>query len=265
MNKKSEDINKKKLADTQKIISDIAKVKSWYHQITLTPGVVTPGVNDSAQVLKLLNIPKNCRGLKVLDLGARDGFFSFELEKRGAQVLAVDYVPANSTGFDVAKKYLKSKTVQYRQDNIYNITPQKYGTFDIVLFLGLLYHLPDPIRALKIVRSVTKKSLYIETQGIENSFLLPDGSFAQLSAVAPVLSSTPIMQFYPKKTLNNDPSNYWAPNMACLVAMLEETNFKVVSQKVNGGRLIAECVVSSDHFTEAIMDIAVGNKMPNSW
>jgi hypothetical protein len=65
------------------------------------PGITTPGINNTAQVLALLDLPDDARGLRVLDLGTR-GFFAFEMERRGAEVIAVDYIPKDQTGFAVA-------------------------------------------------------------------------------------------------------------------------------------------------------------------
>lgn len=247
------------------IRKQVSTVKNWYHQIELAPGIITPGVNNSKEVLDLLDLPADCRNLRVLDLGTRDGYFAFELEKRGASVVATDYVPSGTTGFDVVKNILKSQRVEYIQDNIYNLNPKRYGQFDIVLFLGLLYHLPDPLKALRLIRSVSRGLMYIETQGIDNAFLLPNGQLVPLITVSPQLEKIPIMQFYPKKSLNNDPSNYWAPNLICLEKMLEETGFTILNRFVNGNRLIAKCKISVNSESTEIMDLAVGNKTPKSW
>src|SRR5690606_4371760 len=90
----------------------IASVSPWYHQIELAPGIVTPGVNDSAYTLARLDFPDDLSGKRAIDIGARDGFFSFELERRGAEVLAVDMMPREQTGFAVAADVLGSK-VEY--------------------------------------------------------------------------------------------------------------------------------------------------------
>lgn len=90
----------------------------------------------------------------------------------------------------------------YMQDNIYNISKNKYGTFDIVLFLGLLYHLPDPLLAPDIVRSACRDLMYLETYLIDNSFLLSNGHKVPLHSISKQLHDVPIMQFYPKNELN---------------------------------------------------------------
>lgn len=255
---------KQKTEPINPILKEISKVKNWYHQIELAPGIITPGVNNSAKVLKLLKLPLNCHGLRVLDLGTRDGYFAFEMEKRGAQVTAVDYLPKETTGFAIAQKILGSKNIIYKQDNLYEITPKSYGTFDIVLFLGLLYHLPDPVRALKIVRQVCQGTMYLETQGIDNAFLLPNGQLTALKNISPILTDASIMQFYPKNSLNDDNSNYWAPNMTCLVDMLGETGFKILSKTINGNRLVVKCQAAENHVLKYFMDIATGEILPKS-
>jgi hypothetical protein len=78
------------------------ELNSVKYQTPIQPGITTPGINNTAQVLALLDLPDDARGLRVLDLGTRDGFFAFEMERRGAEVIAVDYIPKDQTGFAVA-------------------------------------------------------------------------------------------------------------------------------------------------------------------
>ena len=125
--------------------NELNSVNLVYHQIPIQPGITTPGINNTAQVLALLDLPDDARGLRVLDLGTRDGFFAFEMERRGAEVIAVDYLPRDQTGFAVASRLLDFK-VTFINANIYDLSAERHGTFDVVLFLGLLYHLPDPLK-----------------------------------------------------------------------------------------------------------------------
>src|SRR5688572_20791798 len=105
----------------------IALHTHWYHQIEVAPGIITPGVNNSARVLahlETLGLPQQATGLRVLDIGCRDGFFSFELEKRGAEVLGVDYQSPTQTGFAIASELLQSR-VPYLIENVYALSPEK--------------------------------------------------------------------------------------------------------------------------------------------
>jgi len=214
--------------------AQIATVAHWYHRIEVRPGIVTPGINDSPLVLRQLRLPDDCRNLRVLDLGTRDGYFAFELERRGAEVLAVDYMPLEVTGFSIASRLVGSR-VRYLHENLYNLNPDTIGTFDLVLFLGLLYHLPDPIRALRIVRSLSRSRMILETLVIDD------------------LKSVPIMRFFPGDSLGGDPSNYWGPNVACVRAMLAETEFAVARDVQMGDRALFDCGVITNPHTSRIL------------
>ena len=245
------------------ILKRINSVPFWYHRIEISRGIFTPGCSDPATTLDLLELPKDCTGLRVLDIGTRDGFFAFELERRGAEVFAIDYCDPNETGFNVAAELLDSK-VTFRRENIHHLRVEDYGLFDIVLFLGVLYHLPDPMRALCTMRSLCKSLLYIETLAIDNAVLLPDGSSVPLKALSPQLCEIPLMQFYPGKVLNNDPSNYWGPNLKCLEAMLGENKFQVLWHKMNGDRTVLKCeAVENDNLTYH-NNIAYGLQFPST-
>ena len=187
----------------------IGSVPSWYHQIEVLPGLVTPGIHNSRQVLPHLGLPEDCSGMRVLDIGARDGFFSFELERRGADVTAFDYVPAEQTGFAAASRLLRSQ-VEYVVGNVYDLSRERLGAFDLVLFLGVLYHLRHPLLALERVAAVTGDLLILETE------------------VDLALGRRPAMAFYPGEELHEDWTNWWAPNPAAVGAMLRAVGFAEV-------------------------------------
>jgi tRNA (mo5U34)-methyltransferase len=215
----------------------IASVPHWYHQIEVRPGITTPGVNDSTRTLRRLDLPRRCAGLRVLDLGARDGFFSFELERRGAEVVAIDYIDPSASGFAVARELLGSE-VECDVCNIYDLDPERHGTFDIVLFLGLLYHLRDPLLALDRIWEVCRPDalLVLETQLLDNALLVDGGAFRALADIDPQLRDACLMQFYPGDSLNGDHSNYWAPNAACMRGMLDAAGFETTAEDVAGSR-----------------------------
>jgi tRNA (mo5U34)-methyltransferase len=188
----------------------------WYHTIDLGEGVITPGVDDTPVRLARVGLPGSLDGRSVLDIGAWDGFFSFEAERRGAaRVVAADYYSWHGTGwgtgdgkagFRLAKETLSSRVEDIDID-VMQLTPERIGTFDVVLFLGVLYHLPDPLGALERVASVTKGLLILET------------------VVDMVGVSRPAMAFYPDSELNNDPTNWWGPNQAAVTSMLKRVGF----------------------------------------
>lgn len=195
---------------------------SWHHQIDLGNGVITPGRDKSARKLASLELPP-LAGKSVLDIGAWDGYFSFSAERLGAErVVALDSVIWHNVSkepFEIARKRLRS-SVEDVDLEVLEISPETVGMFDVVLFLGVLYHMRDPMAALEAVASVTKELLVLET--------FTDMAWSPRKAVA----------FYPGTYLGGDHSNWWGPNPAATVAMVEEFGFKEVRimQKPTLGR-----------------------------
>ena len=137
--------------------------KHWFHQIDLGNGIITPGQDDSAKKLLRIKMPEKLEGMTVLDVGAWNGFFSFEAERRGAsRVLATDsyawHTWDGKSGFDLARRALNSK-VQALEIDVLDLSPDIIGTFDLVLCLGVLYHMRHPLLCLEKVFSVTGNQL----------------------------------------------------------------------------------------------------------
>lgn len=227
----------------------IAEHGRWWHEIELAPGIVTPGDDSNRMKLPILDelgLPRDMHGARALDIGCSDGYFTFEMERRGADVVAMDFVPETYTGFATARKILGSRA-EYRMDNVYNIKPETWGGFDVVLFMGVLYHLRKPLAALDAIRSVMRKDaqLFVGTMLIDEYFLLPDGSVASLDALNPALKNVPLWQAYPGDTLNGDYTNCFAPNRRGLEVALEEAQFRVDAFKVvsMGGYARATAIV----------------------
>lgn len=217
-------------ASTKEARAAVDDVERWYHRIEVAPGVVTPGEHDSPYVLERIDMPEDCTGMRVLDIGARDGFFSFEAERRGARhVVGLDFFPPEDTGFFTAKRLLDSQ-VQFVSGNVYQLAPETHGEFELVLFLGVLYHLRNPLLALDRIRSICRGRLVLETE------VLPDES------------DEPLARFHPGDTLRGDGTNYWTPNLAGLRAMLEAACFDVERlELISPNRAAALAVPSPDH------------------
>jgi tRNA (mo5U34)-methyltransferase len=233
----------------------IADHGRWWHELELAPGIVTPGDDSNRMKLPILDelgLPKRLDGLRVLDIGCSDGFFSFEMERRGAEVVAIDFVPETYTGFATARRILGS-AVEYRMDNVYNLNPEAYGQFDVVLFLGVLYHLRKPLAGLDAIRAVTKTGgqIFVGTMMIDEYFVLPDGSVTSLDAVNPILKDIPLWQAYPRDTLNGDFTNCSAPNRCALQVALEEAQFRVDEIRVvSMGGYARASAITDDRISE---------------
>lgn len=225
-------------------------VDFWWHSIDLGQGVTTKGFQSASHLAKLLQslqLP-NLQGKSVLDIGAYDGFYSFEAERRGAKrVLALDHyvwsldLPAHieywkeckergivpepyhqtphwlpselpgKRGYDTAHRALDSK-VETKVSDFMEMDLNEIGTFDVVFFLGVLYHLENPLAALRRVAAVTKEMAVIETAAME---------IQGYEHVA-------LCEFYESDELNGDVSNWWAPNEKALAGMCRAAGFKRV-------------------------------------
>lgn len=227
----------------------IAEHGRWWHEIEVAPGIVTPGDDSNRLKLPLLDglgLPADMTGLRALDIGCSDGYFTFEMERRGATVVAVDFVPEHYTGFATVRRILGS-SAEYRMDNVYNLAPERYGTFDVVLFMGVLYHLRKPLAALDAIRSVMKEGarMFAGTMMIDEYVQMPDGSVTTLAALNPALTGIPLWQAYPGDSLNGDYTNCFAPNRRALEVALVEAQFRVDALQVvsMGGYACATAVV----------------------
>lgn len=225
----------------------VSEVPFWWHSIDMGDGVVSPGRRDlhgMRQKWDAMKLPDNAlQGKTVLDIGAWDGYFSFEAERQGAsRVVALDryvyqldlghsadygrmlaggaietlripgfYSPhklPTKRGFDTAHMLLQSK-VELVLDDLMTVDPVAIGAFDVAFYLGGLYHMADPLGALRRLALLTRGLAVIETAGIDT----PDIEAA-------------MFEFYGASELNNDGSNWWAPNGPGLVAMCKAAGFK---------------------------------------
>jgi tRNA (mo5U34)-methyltransferase len=189
----------------------IATVPRWFHSIEIAPGIVTPG-RATHRVLERLGLPADLTGKSVLDVGCSDGFFSFECERRGAsRVVAFDdwsapYV-AGPTGFHTAHRLLRSK-VEYHSLDLQTLDPDALGEFDIVLCLGVLYHLRHPFLGMEHLARLTRGALYLETEVTES------------------VINTPSMLFVEGMFRGRDFSTWWVPSIACVQAMARAAGFQ---------------------------------------
>ena len=218
--------------EIQKLIDS---VQVWHHRIELAPGIFTPGLQWTQDLLAGINLPEDLSGLRVLDLGARDGFFSFECERRGAaEVIAVDYAPVGSTGFDVASKILDSK-VKWLTANVYKINELNLGKFDLILFLGVIYHLRNPYLAIDRIYDALKidGKVIVESHIIDSGFVNENGEWITLKDIDPRLEKLQIAQFYQGGDLGGDHTSPWAPSLNTLEIMFQNSGFAIDSSWSN--------------------------------
>jgi tRNA (mo5U34)-methyltransferase len=137
----------------------------WWHTIEVAPGVVTPGGWDLRPTAERMPWPASLAGLRCLDVGTMDGFWAFELERRGAgEVVAIDpgaiAVPGARERFRVAAELLGSRA-EYRDVDVYDLDPATVAEFDVIVMGYVLQMLRDPLRGLEAVRSVCRGHLIL--------------------------------------------------------------------------------------------------------
>jgi SAM-dependent methyltransferase len=210
-------------------------VQLWYHTLDLPNRPPTNGWFDLRETAKALPWPE-VKGLRCLDIATYDGFYAFEMERRGAaSVVATDIsdhsewdwpimlreqggeeygrvVGEKGAGFEHAHAILGS-TVEKIERNVYDLSPERDGTFDVVVCGSLLLHLRDPVRAIEAIRSVCSGVfMSVEAVSLRLSKLFPNKPMAELG------DRDVICQ-------------WWIANTAGHRRMLEAGGFEVVSSR----------------------------------
>lgn len=187
--------------------------KGWYHSFDLPDGTHLEGIIPVDRLKwrwSQYPIPAVLKGKRLLDTGAWDGWFSFEAERRGAEVTAIDCVEVPN--FLELRRRLGSR-VDYRILDFFELTGANLGTFDYVLFLGILYHLKHPLLALEMVCALTTDTAIVES-------FVTDGETWQKHT-----ADVPTMEFYETDELGNQLDNWIGPSVGCLLAMCRAAGF----------------------------------------
>ncbi len=236
---------KENALDAQELQSQIDRVPFWYHAIELPGGITTPGISPGP-LKDFYDLPKDMTGKRVLDVGAFDGYWTFECLRRGADsVLAIDdgsdllkaenmagmeirvedrsetVVPWE--GFDLCKHALGYNDQQCERKtlSLYDVSPDTVGQFDVVLLFGVLYHLRWPMYGLDRAASVCCSEMYLESACVDY--------FSPYDGLHPLVDM-PRMEFYAGKQYGGNPTNWWVPTSRCITEMLVACDFKPISR-----------------------------------
>ncbi len=220
--------------DAETLQKRAAEFPYWYHKIELPGGVVTPGwapISPAAY-----RVPADLSGKSVLDVGAWDGFWTFEALKRGAKrVLAIDDFSdhlGSATNaerrawatFDFCREALgyAEDRCQRREMSVYDISEEQVGRFDIVFCFGTLYHLRHPLLALDRLAAVCDSEIYVE------SAVLDDFSPYRGGLGKGYAGGQMVAEFYPDDQYGANHTNWWVPTILCLAHMVRAAGFDPV-------------------------------------
>jgi tRNA (mo5U34)-methyltransferase len=208
----------------------------WFHNLHLPGGVQTAPDHPLGDFPRWKweqiapHLPADMTGMRALDIGCNAGYYSFELARRGASVLALD----------VDERYLRQARwaaaqldpngrVEFRCMGVYDAASLR-ESFDVVLLLGVLYHLRHPLLALDIVCDLVAGTLVVQTltlPGEERAEAPPDLAIGERERM--LKPGWPAMAFI-EHELAGDATNWWAPNGACVEAMLRSCGMEIVAE-----------------------------------
>ncbi|MEX0808203.1 MAG: DUF1698 domain-containing protein [Dongiaceae bacterium] len=219
--------------ETQALKAAVRAYPYWYHRIALPGGVVTPGWAPIDP--DKYGVPADLAGKRVLDIGAWDGYWTFEALKRGArEVVAIDdFSDLLGKGgpkerhawqtFDLCRSAFgwSEDRCKRMEMTVYDLSEEKLGRFDVVFFFGTLYHLRHPLLALDLISAMTDELICVE------SAILNDFS-AYGKGLSHGYGDQMVMEFYPRSEYGRNDSNWWVPTLNVLAHMVGAAGFKDV-------------------------------------
>lgn len=222
----------------------------WYHRVSLPGGVVTPGWAPLDQ--SIYRLPADLTGKRVLDVGAWDGYWTFEALKRGAErVVAIDdFSNAIYKGerrgweqFDLCRGALgyDESRCDRMELSVYDVDKAFWNEhFDVVLFFGVLYHLKHPLLALEKLAAVTREMICVESAVLDHYSPYLDGTKEPFKAGG--YGDRMVMEFYPDAQYGENPTNWWVPTLRTMATMMRVAGFERVSAwKIDNPAMLPEC------------------------
>ncbi len=220
--------------------SDLARevraLGPWFHNLHLPGGLETAPDHPLGdfprfkwnQIAPVL--PADLTGWEVLDVGCNAGFYSFELARRGASVLGIDADSRYLRQAEWARRHLdRTGRVRFEERTVYDL-PALAGRFDLVLFMGVLYHLRYPLLALEMVAEKVGRLLIFQTLSLPGDEIVETPPDLPLEERRRLLApGWPSMAFVEAK-MAGDPTNWWVPNRACGEALLRSVGLRVVAR-----------------------------------
>jgi tRNA (mo5U34)-methyltransferase len=221
--------------DDQALKEDIAALGPWFHNLRLRGVQTAPDhfLGDYPEI-KFAHfrdaIPNDLTGKTVLDIGCNAGFYSLEMKRRGAEeVLGIDTDEHYLQQARFAAKIEGSK-IEFCRMAVWDVA--KLGRkFDLVIFMGVLYHLRHPLLALDLIHEHVAKDLLLfqSMQRGSKDVLDVDGDY-EFNADAPFDDPAYPKMHFVEHRYAHDETNWWIPNRACVEAMLRSSGFAIEQQ-----------------------------------
>jgi tRNA (mo5U34)-methyltransferase len=216
--------------------AEAAELAPWFHNVHLPDGTQTAPGHPLGDFPTFkwreiaTHLPEDLTGWSALDIGCNSGFYSVELARRGAHVTAFDKDPHFlKQARWVVDTFGVGHRVELYQAQVYDLA-HWHTAFDLVLFMGVFYHLRYPQLALDIVAGKTNRLLVFQTLTMPGEEVVaPPDDLAFERREAMNAPGWPRMGFV-EKSLAGDPTNWWAPNHACIEAMLRSTGLRVTAR-----------------------------------
>src|SRR5262245_10334239 len=213
------------------VMGIIEKLGPWYHNVVFAPGVMSNPSNPDypASRLRFLEpvIPKSLEGKSVLDIGCNSGFFALEMKKRGAaRVVAVDIMPHLLAQARFASHWFDLPLELY-ECGAYDL-PALGWKFDIIVFVGVLYHLKHPLYALEQIASICNETMFFQSvvRGPAGD-VTPQDDYDVNEIAAFDQPAWPKLYFI-EKNFKGDESKWRFATRSCLKAMLRTAGFRVI-------------------------------------
>jgi len=216
---------------------EIARLGPWFHNLHLPDGAQTaPGhALGDFPAFKWESIaghiPEDLTGWTALDVGCNSGFYSFELAQRGARVTGIDVEPLFLRQAEwAAGEFGLHDRVEFRRMQIYDLA-RVDETYDLVIFMGVFYHLRYPLLGLDLVSEHVRRMMVFQTLTMPGTEVF-DGTEVDRDIddrKAFTESGWPKMAFI-EHAFSGDPTNWWAPNHAAVEAMLRSSGMRVTGK-----------------------------------
>jgi tRNA (mo5U34)-methyltransferase len=219
----------------ERLQKEIAALGPWFHNLHLPDGTQTAPTHFLGDFPRYKwqalapHLPQSLEGWTALDIGCNAGYYSFELAQRGARVTGIDVDPHYLRQAEWAAKKLElEKVIEFRQMQVYDLADED-EKYDLVLFMGVFYHLRYPLLGLDIVARRTRRTMVFQTlttPGLETFSDTRDRPIHDRAALNE--PGWPRMAFIEHR-FASDPTNWWVPNHAAVEAMLRSSGMQVTA------------------------------------